>query len=75
MTTQAVNQYLDYLIDPTFLPENRLFVLSFENINDRIAHTEHFLPTIEIKYYNVMIDGQNFFVEPVKNNLITYHSI
>ena len=30
---------------------------------------------MEIKDYNVMIDGQNFFDEPVKNNLRTYGSI
>ena len=32
------------------------------------------LPTVEIKNY-VMIDGQNFFDQQVRNNLITYHSI
>ena len=26
----------------------------------------------EIKEYNVMIDGHNFFDQPVKNNLRTY---
>ena len=28
---QVRNQYLDYLIDPSFRGVNRLFVLSFEN--------------------------------------------
>ena len=32
-------------------------------------------PTVEIKDYNVMIHGQNFFDQPVKNNLRTYDSI
>ena len=34
------NQYLDFLIDPCFQGVIRLFVLSFENENDRAAHTK-----------------------------------
>ena len=30
---------------------------------------------MEIKDYNVMIDGQNIFDQPVKNNLRTYNNI
>ena len=37
--------------------------------------TEYFLGTVEIKNYNVMIDGQNFFDQPVKTDLITYDNI
>ena len=69
------NQYLDFLVDPSFQGVNRLFVLSFENENDRTVHTKYYLPTVEIKDYNVMIDGRNFFNQPVKNNLITYDNI
>ena len=47
----------------------------FENANDIIDYTACFLPTIEIKYYNVMIYGPNFFDQPVKINLRTYKSI
>ena len=32
------------------------------------------LPLVEIKDYNVMIDGRNFFTQPVKDDLITYDS-
>ena len=28
-------------------------------LTDRIGYTEYFLPTIEVKDFNVMIDGQN----------------
>ena len=34
-----------------------------------------FLPTVQIKDYYVMIDGKNFFYQPVKNDLITYENI
>ena len=71
MTIQAPNPYLDFLIDPSFQGVNRLFVLSFENKDDRKVNTKYYLQTVEIKDYNVMIDGQNFFDQPVK----TYDSI
>ena len=35
----------------------------------------YFLPTVEIKDNNIMIDGQTFFDQPVKNNLRTYDNI
>ena len=35
MTTQTKTNNLYYLIDPTFIKVNRLFVLSFENEDDR----------------------------------------
>ena len=47
---------------------NRIFGLSFENKNNRIVHIKFYLPTVEIKDYNVMIDGQNFFDQSVKND-------
>ena len=31
ISIERTNQYLDYLVDPSFQGENRLFVLSFEN--------------------------------------------
>ena len=56
------NPYLDYLINPSFEGVNRLFVLSFENTKDRIVRRKYFLPTVEIKDYNVMIDGKTFLI-------------
>ena len=37
--------------------------------------TKYFLPKVEIKGYNVMIDGQNLFDQPVKSYLRTYENI
>ena len=75
VTIQASNQYLDYLIDPSFQGVNRHFALSFEDNTDRTVHTKYYLATVEINDYNVMIDGQNFFSQTVKNNLRTYDKI
>ena len=40
--------------------------MSFENENGRTSHSEYYLPKVEIKDYNVKIDGKNFFDQPVK---------
>ena len=38
-----------YLTDSSFQGVNRLFVLSFENEEDRKVHTGYYLPKVEIK--------------------------
>ena len=45
----AQNRYLNYLINPSFQGVNRLFVLSFENEDDRRSHSTYHLPKVEIK--------------------------
>ena len=69
LSPERRNQYLDFLIDPSFQGVNRLFVLSFENEEDRKVHIGYYLPEVEIKDYNVMIDGKNFLDQPVKNDM------
>ena len=59
--TFAQNRYLNYLINPSFQGVNRLFVLSFENENGRTSHSTYYLPKVQVKDCNVMIDGKNFF--------------
>ena len=73
--TFAQNRYLIYMIDPSFQGVNRLFVLSFENENDRTSHSTYYLPKVEIKDYNVMIDGRNFFDQPINSMDETYENI
>ena len=62
--TIAQNRYLNHLINPSFQGVYRLFVLSFENEDGRTSHSTYYLPKVEIKDYNVMIDGKNFFDQP-----------
>ena len=50
-------------------------MLSFENENDRTAHTEYYLPKVEIKDYNVKIDGKIFFDQPINNDIKTHENI
>ena len=71
VSTERINQYLDFSIHPSFQGEDRLFVLSFENEAQRASYKRYYLPIREIKNY-FMIDGQNFFDQPIRNNLVTY---
>ena len=74
VTVEQQNQYLDFLINPSFQGVNRLFVLSFEDTDGRGSYKRHYLPFLVIKDYNV-IDRRKFFDQAVKNNLITYDNI
>ena len=71
----AQNPNLNHLVEPSFQGVNRLFVLAFEGDNNRTAHNSYYLPTVEIKDYNIMINGENFFDQPMKNNKVTYDNI
>ena len=73
--TFAQNRYLNYLINPSFQGANRLFVLAFENENVRASDSTYYLPKVEIKDYNVIIDGRNFFDQPINSMNITYENI
>ena len=44
MSNQTKKNNLNYLIDPSFTNVNRLFVLSFENENDRTSFSKYYVP-------------------------------
>ena len=71
----AQNPNLNHLVEPSFQGVNRLFVLAFENDDNRTSDDRYYLPTVEIKDYNIMINGENFFDQPIKNNKVTYENI
>ena len=71
----AQNPNLNHLIEPSFQGVNRLFVLAFQNDDDRTSSDEYYLPTVEIKDYNIMINGENFFDQPIKDNKVTYENV
>ena len=71
----AQNPNLNHLIEPSFQGVNRLFVLAFENDRQRKSKRRYYILNVEIKDCNVMINGKNFFDQPVKNNNVTYENI
>ena len=70
----AQNQNLHHLIEPSFQGVNKLFVLAFENDTKRTSHSSYYLPNVEIKNY-ILINGENFFDQPIKDNKVTYENI
>ena len=75
MTNQTKTNHLNHLIDTSFTKVNRLFVLSFENEEDRTSFSKYYVPKVEIKDFNVLIDGKIFFDVPVKNKEEAYKKI
>ena len=75
MSNQTKNNNLNYLIDPTFTNVNRLFVLTFENEDYRTSFSKYYVPKVEIKNFNVLIDGKPFFEILVKNKEDVYEAI
>ena len=75
MTTEAANNNLNILIDPTFTNVNRLFVLAYQNANDRQSFSTFYLPRVMVKDFNVIIDKLAFFDLPTKTEEEAYEKI
>ena len=58
---EGKNSYLDFLIEQSFQVVHRVFVFPFEYQDENKPNTMCFVAKVEIKVFNVMIDGQNFF--------------
>ena len=65
-------EFLNHLVEPSF---QGVFVLPFENDPQRTNAKRYYLPTVEIKDYNVLINGENVFDRSIKNNKVTYENI
>ena len=78
MTSEAVNNNLNILVDLTFTNVNRLFVLSFaiddDNYN-RQSYSQFYLPNVMVKDYNVIFDKLAFFDLPIKTEEEAYEKI
>ena len=80
MTIQSNNNNLNYLIDPTFTNVKRFFILLFQRIaaennttkDHRDSFSHYYVPNVQIKDFNVLIDGKSFLDLPVKNEEKVY---
>ena len=83
MTAQPPNNNLNYLIDPTFINVNRVFVLSFQRVagennttkDRRDPFSHYYVPNARIKDFNVSFDGKSFFDLSVTNEWGAYEKI
>ena len=62
----AQNPNLNHLVEPSFQGVNRFFVVSYQNDTQRTSAKGYYLPNVEIKGYNIMINGENSFDKPKK---------
>ena len=72
MTTEAINNNLNILIDPTFTNVNKLFVLAYRTADDRQSFSQVYLPRGMVKDCNVIIDELAFFYSPIKTEEEAY---
>ena len=63
------------MVEPSCQGVNRTSVLAFENDIQRTSAKGYYLPNVEIKDYSVMINGENFFDQPVKDIKVKYENI
>ena len=76
---QNDNNFKRTLLDASYSGVNRLFAMGFNNSNikrnsnDPLSHRRYYLLRMEIKDYNVLIDGRNFYDQNI-NNSITRHN-
>ena len=75
------NNFKRITLDVTFQGVSKLFAAAYE-INDirRNANTEesirrYYLPRAEIKDYNILIDGRNFYDQNVNNSIVRYNEL
>ena len=67
----AQNPNLNHLFEPSCQGVNRLFILAFENDTQRTSAKGYYLPNVELKDYKIMINGEDFFDQSVKNIKVT----
>ena len=66
------NLNLNRLVEPSSQGVNRLFVLAFEDDIQRTNNNRPYFPHVRRKNFHAMIDGKNYFDQPMKNYKIAY---
>ena len=73
------NNVLKYVnLDPSLQSVNRLFVMAYsraDNEPNRNSQRKYYLPRIDFKKYNVIIDGRNFYDTPIESDIEKYREL
>ena len=65
-------------LDPSFQGVNRLFIMAYSRVAgqpDRNSQQKYYLPRIDFKKYNVIIDGRNFYDNPLESDIEKYREL
>ena len=82
--TKEINENADanvfkYInLDPSFQGVNRLLVMAYNRANGqptRNGRRKYYLPRIDLEKYNVIIDGRNFYDNPIESDIEKYREL
>ena len=65
-------------LDPSFQGANRLFVMAYNRANGqptRNGQQKYYLPRIDLEKYNAIIDGRNFYDNPIESDIEKYREL
>ena len=66
-------------LDPSFQGVNRLFLMAYSRANDnqatRNGQRKYYLPRIDLKKYNVIINERNFYDNSIESNTEKYREL
>ena len=65
-------------LDPSFQGVNRLFVMAYNRADNQPTRNEqrkYYLPRIDLEKYNVIIDGRNFYDNPIESDIEKYREL
>ena len=75
----ADNNVFKYInLDPSFQGVNRSFVMAYsraDNQPDKDSLRKYYLPRIDLNKYNVIIDGRNFYDNPIESDNEKYREL
>ena len=65
-------------LDPSFQGVNRLFIMEYSRAANqpvRNSQQKYYLPRIDLNIYNVIIDGRNFYDNPIESDIEKYREL
>ena len=65
-------------LDPSFQGVNRLFVMAYNRLDGqptRNGQRKYYLPRFGLNKYNVIIDGRNFYDNPIESDIEKYREL
>ena len=71
-----VSKYIN--LDPSFQGVNRLFVTAYNRVDgqpNRDDQRKYYLPRIDLNKYNVIVDGRNFYDNPIESDIEKYREL
>ena len=72
------NVFKNINLHPSFQGINRLFVMAYNTLDaqpTRNGQRKYYLPRISLNKYNVIIDGRNFYDNPIESDIEKYREL